>query len=144
MSLQIKRKKRGLGSASEQTRKKVAKLGANAPHKSRGLAAAPPEARKEIATQGGLALQAKSRDERGKEQRVLTEFDNWFSTSFPDMKSAPRLRWLLRRACTELVNKRMYKNPRNVLEVALDQITTARNGFKDLTDVLKRMLQETQ
>ena len=142
---QIK-KKRGLGSASEQTRKKVAKLGANAPHESRGLAAAPAEVRKEIATQGGLARQAQARDERGEKRRILTEFDNWFSTTFPDMKSAPRLRWLLRRACTELVNKRMYKNPRNVLEVVLNQITTASapKGFKELADGLKRMLQETR
>lgn len=47
--------RRGLASASEETRERVAKSGGNAPHGIRGLQALPPEIRIAIARKGGLA-----------------------------------------------------------------------------------------
>ncbi|MHB8568506.1 MAG: hypothetical protein ACYC7D_15300 [Nitrososphaerales archaeon] len=48
-------KKRGLASASEQTRQAVAKSGGVAPHAMRGLQSASPEVRRRVARLGGLA-----------------------------------------------------------------------------------------
>jgi len=47
--------RRGLASASEDTRERVAKAGGEAPHKKRGLQAASSETRKSVARKGGLA-----------------------------------------------------------------------------------------
>jgi len=46
---------RGLASADEETRKKVAKKGGSAPHDERGLEAADEETRKKVAREGGKA-----------------------------------------------------------------------------------------
>lgn len=53
--------KRGLASASEETRARVARAGGNAPHGMRGLQAAPPEVRTTVAVMGGLASREKRR-----------------------------------------------------------------------------------
>lgn len=53
--------KRGLGSASEETRERVAKSGGTAPHTIRGLQGSSPELRKAIARKGGLARGAQRR-----------------------------------------------------------------------------------
>ena len=55
MSKQEQVSKRGLASASEDTRERVAKAGGEAPHKKRGLQAASYETRKSVARKGGLA-----------------------------------------------------------------------------------------
>lgn len=47
--------KRGLASASEETRERVAKSGGVAPHSKRGLQAASAETRQSVARKGGLA-----------------------------------------------------------------------------------------
>jgi general stress protein YciG len=47
--------KRGLASASGDTRKRVARAGGEAPHEQRGLQAADWETRREVARKGGLA-----------------------------------------------------------------------------------------
>lgn len=47
--------KRGLASASGDTRKRVARAGGEAPHGQRGLQAANLETRREVARKGGLA-----------------------------------------------------------------------------------------
>jgi hypothetical protein len=47
--------KRGLASASEETRYRVSKAGGDAPHEKRGLGAAPPDVRVAISRLGGLA-----------------------------------------------------------------------------------------
>lgn len=54
--------KRGLGSASEDTRERVARAGGEAPHEQRGLQAADLETRREVARKGGLA--------RGEQRRM--------------------------------------------------------------------------
>ncbi|MBA3978126.1 MAG: hypothetical protein H0X50_08065 [Nitrosopumilus sp.] len=46
---------RGLASADEETRKRVAKKGGEAPHDERGLQAADEETRKRVASEGGKA-----------------------------------------------------------------------------------------
>jgi hypothetical protein len=46
---------RGLASADEKTRKRVASQGGKAPHDERGLEAADEETRKRVASQGGKA-----------------------------------------------------------------------------------------
>ena len=46
---------RGLASADEKTRKRVASQGGRAPHEERGLEAADKETRKRVASQGGKA-----------------------------------------------------------------------------------------
>jgi general stress protein YciG len=48
-------KNRGLASADEKTRKKVASQGGKAPHDERGLEAADKETRKKVASKGGKA-----------------------------------------------------------------------------------------
>lgn len=48
-----KQVKRGLASASKETRKRVASAGGKAPHKLRGLQAASAETRKRVAAMGG-------------------------------------------------------------------------------------------
>jgi hypothetical protein len=47
--------KRGLASASSETRERVAKAGGEAPHQKRGLQAAASETRQAVARKGGLA-----------------------------------------------------------------------------------------
>jgi general stress protein YciG len=47
--------KRGLASADEETRKRVAREGGKAPHDERGLEAADEETRKRVAREGGKA-----------------------------------------------------------------------------------------
>ena len=49
------RKKRGLASATDETRERVAKAGGEAPHERRGLQAASDETRRSVARKGGLA-----------------------------------------------------------------------------------------
>ena len=53
--------KRGLASASEETRERVAKSGGTAPHSIRGLQGSSPELRKAVARKGGLARGAQRR-----------------------------------------------------------------------------------
>lgn len=53
--------KRGLASASEETRERVAKSGGAAPHGVRGLQGSSPELRKAVARKGGLARGAQRR-----------------------------------------------------------------------------------
>ncbi len=65
MSLEI-RKKRGLASASEETRIRVARSGGVAAHEKRGLQTADQETRMKVARQGGLALGARRRAERNR------------------------------------------------------------------------------
>jgi len=48
-------KKRGLASASSETRERVAKAGGEAPHQKRGLQAADNDTRRSVARKGGLA-----------------------------------------------------------------------------------------
>ncbi len=52
---QQRQNKRGLASASEETRERVAKAGGQAHHQKRGLQAALPEIRQAVARKGGLA-----------------------------------------------------------------------------------------
>lgn len=51
----MNKKKRGLASASVETRKRVGRAGGIAPHKLRGLQAASKETRARVARMGGLA-----------------------------------------------------------------------------------------
>lgn len=60
--------KRGLASASEETRERVARAGGNAPHEMRGLQAAPQEVRTTVAVKGGLARGEQRRRLRKKEE----------------------------------------------------------------------------
>ncbi len=46
---------RGLASADEETRQRVAKKGGEAPHEERGLQAADEETRQRVASEGGKA-----------------------------------------------------------------------------------------
>jgi hypothetical protein len=59
--------KRGLASASDDTRERVARAGGEAPHKKRGLQAASSETRRSVARKGGLA--------RGEQRRKTTNND---------------------------------------------------------------------
>jgi hypothetical protein len=54
--------RRGLASASEETRQRVARKGGIAPHAKRGLAAANPETRSRVAKAGG---EARAQDKEG-------------------------------------------------------------------------------
>ena len=56
------RARRGLASASEETRQRVARKGGIAPHQKRGLAAANPETRMRVAKAGG---DARAQDREG-------------------------------------------------------------------------------
>jgi len=55
MSEQDTARKRGLASASFETRERVAKAGGEAPHQKRGLQAANSDTRRAVARKGGLA-----------------------------------------------------------------------------------------
>jgi len=55
MAEQDAAKKRGLASASNETRERVAKAGGEAPHQKRGLQAADSDTRRAVARKGGLA-----------------------------------------------------------------------------------------
>lgn len=55
MMAEGKSRSRGLASADEQTRKKVAHMGGKAPHKVRGLQAADEQTRERVAKAGGTA-----------------------------------------------------------------------------------------
>ena len=57
--------RRGLASASEETRQRVARKGGIAPHQKRGLAAANPETRMRVAKAGG---EARAQDREGLSQ----------------------------------------------------------------------------
>ena len=50
-----KNSNRGLASADEETRERVARAGGEAPHEERGLQAADEETRKRVAREGGKA-----------------------------------------------------------------------------------------
>jgi hypothetical protein len=63
--------KRGLASASDETRERVAKAGGDAPHDKRGLQAASEEIRKAVAKKGGLARGEQRR--KAREMRVGNE-----------------------------------------------------------------------
>jgi hypothetical protein len=65
MSEQDTARKRGLASASSETRERVAKAGGEAPHQKRGLQAADNDTRKAVARKGGLA--------RGEQRRKAKE-----------------------------------------------------------------------
>ena len=56
------RARRGLASANEETRQRVARKGGIAPHQKRGLAAANPETRSRVAKAGG---EARAQDREG-------------------------------------------------------------------------------
>lgn len=67
-SQQQRQSKRGLASASEETRERVARAGGEAPHEKRGLQAASAETRQSVARKGGLARgeqRRKARQKRG-------------------------------------------------------------------------------
>jgi hypothetical protein len=53
--------KRGLASASVETRERVARMGGKAPHAERGLEAASEETRERVARKGGEASHGRSR-----------------------------------------------------------------------------------
>lgn len=67
MSEQQSANKRGLASASNETRERVAKAGGEAPHERRGLQAANAETRLAVARKGGLARGEQRR--RARQQR---------------------------------------------------------------------------
>ena len=64
MSEAVSINKRGLASASGDTRERVARAGGEAPHQQRGLQAAGLETRREVARKGGLARGEQRRKER--------------------------------------------------------------------------------
>ena len=66
--------KRGLASASLETRERVAKAGGEAPHEKRGLQAATSETRQAVARKGGLARGEQRR--RAKQARESIEKEN--------------------------------------------------------------------
>ena len=75
MSQQERVSKRGLASASEETRERVAKAGGEAPHERRGLQAASSETRQAVARKGGLARgeqRRRARQEKGGEAAQAT------------------------------------------------------------------------
>jgi hypothetical protein len=55
MSEENKNNKRGLASADEETKERVARAGGEAPHDERGLQAADEQTKKRVATEGGKA-----------------------------------------------------------------------------------------
>jgi hypothetical protein len=65
MAQQERMNKRGLASASGETRERVARAGGEAPHDKRGLQAASSETRQAVARKGGLA--------RGEQRRKLRQ-----------------------------------------------------------------------
>ena len=65
MAQQERINKRGLASASGETRERVARAGGEAPHQKRGLQAASSETRQAVARKGGLA--------RGEQRRKVRE-----------------------------------------------------------------------
>ena len=65
MSQQERINKRGLASASGETRERVARAGGEAPHQRRGLQAASSETRQAVARKGGLA--------RGEQRRKVRQ-----------------------------------------------------------------------
>jgi hypothetical protein len=67
LTLEQNAHKRGLASASDETRERVAKAGGDAPHDKRGLQAASEETRRAVAKKGGLARGEQRR--RAKESR---------------------------------------------------------------------------
>ena len=64
----MSRANRGLASADENTRKRVASKGGRAPHEARGLEAASEETRKRVAREGGKASSGGGR----KREREIT------------------------------------------------------------------------
>jgi len=64
-AMEDKHPRRGLASASEETRQRVARKGGIAPHMKRGLAAATPETRSRVAKAGG---EARAQDREGLSQ----------------------------------------------------------------------------
>ncbi|MDA4131325.1 MAG: hypothetical protein OK457_11190 [Thaumarchaeota archaeon] len=74
MSNQEETNKRGLASASAETRERVAKAGGEAPHEKRGLQAAASETRQAVARKGGLARGEQRR--KAKEAKESSEKDN--------------------------------------------------------------------
>ena len=74
--------KRGLASASVETRERVAKAGGEAPHEKRGLQAATSETRKSVARKGGLARG----EQRRKAKQVRESMDK---DSSPQMTQTP-------------------------------------------------------
>ncbi len=64
MSEKESNNKRGLASANDDTRARVARAGGEAPHEKRGLQAASIEKRREVARKGGLARGEQRRMER--------------------------------------------------------------------------------
>ncbi|MDA4111067.1 MAG: hypothetical protein OK439_00905 [Thaumarchaeota archaeon] len=81
MSNQDEINKRGLASASVETRERVAKAGGEAPHERRGLQAATSETRQAVARKGGLARGEQRR--KAKQARESIEKDN------PQMPQTP-------------------------------------------------------
>ncbi|MDH2901842.1 MAG: hypothetical protein PXY39_12815 [archaeon] len=65
MAQQERLNKRGLASASGETRERVARAGGEAPHERRGLQAASSETRQAVARKGGLA--------RGEQRRKVRQ-----------------------------------------------------------------------
>jgi len=74
LSEQENANKRGLASASSETRERVAKAGGEAPHQKRGLQAAPSETRQAVARKGGLARGEQRR--KAKLAKAATEKEN--------------------------------------------------------------------
>lgn len=70
MASKQEKSNRGLASADEETRKRVAQEGGKADHKERGLAAADEETRERVAREGGEAPHSKrgahGRGDKGK------------------------------------------------------------------------------
>jgi hypothetical protein len=64
MSETVSINKRGLASASDDTRERVARSGGEAPHEQRGLQAADLDTRREVARKGGLARGEQRRREK--------------------------------------------------------------------------------
>jgi hypothetical protein len=71
MSEQDTARKRGLASASSETRERVAKAGGEAPHQKRGLQAANSDTRLAVARKGGLARGEQRR--KAKQDRITPE-----------------------------------------------------------------------
>jgi hypothetical protein len=74
MSEQDSARKRGLASASSETRERVAKAGGEAPHQKRGLQAADTDTRRAVARKGGLARGEQRR--KAKQVRENPEREN--------------------------------------------------------------------
>jgi len=65
--------KRGLASASSETRERVAKAGGEAPHQKRGLQAAASETRQAVARKGGLARGEQRRKAKQAKEAAMKE-----------------------------------------------------------------------